>query len=131
MRLRPESWPRTAGSVLDRYLAALPADLPWTRRQMFGCPCVFLQGLMSSGVFGGQVFLRLPEAQRARLLAQPGARPFEPQPGRIMREYVCLPPALIEDADALAGWLRESLAYVQSLPPRPQPPRRGSRSPLL
>ena len=40
--------------------------------------------------------VRLSEADRAKALAEAGAKPFAPG-GRPMREYVVLPPAIVAD----------------------------------
>jgi TfoX/Sxy family transcriptional regulator of competence genes len=87
-------------------------------RKMFGYPAAFYNGQMFACVFGEQMIVRLPQAEKAELLARPGAALFEPMPGRVMREYVVLPPAAIADASALDEWLDRALAYVAALPPK-------------
>ena len=39
--------------------------------------------------------------------------------GAVMREYVTVPDALLQDTDALAPWLEASYDYVTSLPAKP------------
>ena len=39
-------------------------------------------------------------------------------PGRTMREYVRVPDELLEDTEAMVGYLNASYAYVMSLPPK-------------
>lgn len=55
------------------------------------------------------------EADRAEAITRAGAKPFEPTPGRGMKEYVELPARVIADADALRGWLERGSAYVGTL----------------
>ncbi len=86
------------------------------RRPMFGQPCAFAGGNMCAGLFGGSLFVRLGEAERAALLSLPGARPFEPMPGRPMREYVVVPPSMLADAAALDRWIARAVAYAGALP---------------
>ncbi len=50
---------------------------------------------MLCGVFADRLMLRLSDEDRARFLKLPGARPFEPTPGRVMKEYVEVPPGLL------------------------------------
>jgi len=50
-------------------------------------PACFVNGYMFAGVFGHTIMLRLPEAEREKLLRN-GGEPFAPM-GRTMREYVC------------------------------------------
>ncbi|GAC1549931.1 MAG: hypothetical protein NVS2B9_16370 [Myxococcales bacterium] len=88
------------------------------RRTMFGSACAFVGGNLACGVFGAGVFVRLSGPDRARLLAQPGAAPFDPMGGRPMREYALLPPALFEDERALQGWVGRALDYAGTLPPK-------------
>jgi TfoX/Sxy family transcriptional regulator of competence genes len=62
---------------------------------MFGGPAYFVNGNMFAGVLGEQLMVRLDADDRAELLdADPGAVPFEPMPGRPMREYVTLPESI-------------------------------------
>ena len=87
-------------------------------RKMFGYPCAFVHGQMLMGVFQDRIMLRLSEADRAKFLRQPGARPFEPMPGRPMREYVELPPEVMDSPAELKRWVKRGLAYVVTLPPK-------------
>lgn len=95
-------------------LAATPGE----RRQMFGYPCGFLNGQLFCGLFASSMFVRLGEGDRAELLATEGARVFDPMGGRPMREYVVVPPALLDDAEALRKWLSRAAVYASALPPR-------------
>jgi len=89
-------------------------------RTMFGCPCGFLGGNMFMGLFGDQLFLRLAEAERARLLSEEGAEVFDPMGGRPMREYVVVPSTWLEgESDAeLRAWVAKSACYAATLPPK-------------
>jgi TfoX/Sxy family transcriptional regulator of competence genes len=89
-------------------------------RTMFGCPCGFFGGNMFMGLFADQLFLRLAESDRAKLLAEEGAEQFDPMGGRPMREYVVVPPGWLEgDADDdLRAWIAKSVRYAKTLPPK-------------
>ena len=87
-------------------------------RKMFGYPCAFVNGQMLCGVFADRLMVRLSEEDRAKFLKLPGAKPFEPMPGRPMKEYVEVPRAMMESTAELRKWLKKSLAYAQSLPPK-------------
>lgn len=89
-----------------------------TIRPMFGNFAAFKDGQMFAGVFGDQVFVRLSDADRAQALVTPGAKPFEPMRGRPMKEYVCVPKAVLADKKKAAAWVKQSLAYAASLPPK-------------
>jgi TfoX/Sxy family transcriptional regulator of competence genes len=96
------------------------------RKAMFGCPCLWVNGQLAGGVHARGWFLRLPEAAREEALALPGSGRFGHE-DRPMNEYVVLPAAVSDDAEALAGWLERSFAYVAALPPKPERARRARR----
>jgi TfoX/Sxy family transcriptional regulator of competence genes len=107
---------------LDETVAAIAFDQPVDYRPMFGCPAYFSGGNLFAGVWQDTLMLRLSEEDRAEVAAA-GGRPFEPMPGRPMKEYVALPPSLVADADAAAAWVRKAAAYAASLPPKKKKPR--------
>lgn len=111
------AWGKSPPDLVAAFAAAV-ADLPGAEpRKMFGFPAAFVNGNLFTGLFEDRWFVRLPEAQRAEL-AGAGAAPFEPMPGRPMREYVELPASVLANVDARDGWLRRSLDHVASLPPK-------------
>jgi TfoX/Sxy family transcriptional regulator of competence genes len=84
-------------------------------RPMFGNVSAFVNGNMFMGLFGPDVFVRLPDAERATLAGE-GGTPFEPMPGRAMREYVVLPAAWRGDPDRVREWAARSLEWAVELP---------------
>lgn len=120
-RAKPSPMPKflpAAPETVAIFEAAIDGHPPIEKRKMFGYPCAFVQDNMLFGVFQDRLMLRLSDADRAEFLKIPGARSFEPTPGRTMREYVELPPAIMNSSDELQDWLRRGLAYVQTLPPK-------------
>ena len=111
-------WQKSPEALARTFDAALPDDPRLERRKMFGYPCAFVGGNLFAGLHGPDVIIRLPEDARARLLAQPGARTFEPMAGRPMREYVVPPAALVADPPALRALIEESFAFAVELPPK-------------
>ena len=108
--------------LLEATIAGLEFDAPVDYRPMFGCPAYFTGGNMFAGVWQDSVMLRLPEDQR-ELAHAAGATPFEPMPGRPMKEYVALPTSMIGDPAKAADWVRRAAAYAASLPPKQKKPR--------
>ena len=98
------------------------------RRKMFGCPAYYINGNMFAGVYGTQLFLRLPADTRAELQSSLDAKPFEPMAGRPMREYMAMPQQIWADSAALDEWMRRSVEFVSSLAPKQPKPRKGSRT---
>ncbi len=122
-------WRRPPEELVDQFLSLVPDDPGVEVRRMFGCPCFFWGGNMFAGIHQENLFVRLGDDERAALLALPGAQRFEPMPDRPMREYACVPPAMLADRPALEAWLAGSLAYVRTLPPKQKKPRTAKRPP--
>ena len=85
------------------------------RRTMFGYPSVFLNGNMLASIFQDRIMIRLSVSDRARAITA-GAKPFEPTPGRGMKEYVELPAAMVNDPGAFRTWIERGKSYVATLP---------------
>jgi TfoX/Sxy family transcriptional regulator of competence genes len=89
-----------------------------TRRKMFGCPCAFMNGNMFFGCFEDDIFMRLSQEDREEALGSGRFSPFEPVPGRRMREYVEAPGEFIRSGGDFESWFERSLKYALSLPPK-------------
>lgn len=85
------------------------------KRMMFGYPCRFMNGNMFMGMHGNRIILRLSEEDRANFVGAEGGKPFEPMPGRIMKEYVVVPEEMLSKP-SLKSWIERSASYAQSLP---------------
>jgi TfoX/Sxy family transcriptional regulator of competence genes len=122
------AWRKSPQALVELFDRAVPRSTGVERRRMFGYPAVFLNGHLFAGLHQEDFILRLPEPARERARVDHGARPFEPMPGRQMREYVVLPEAWLHDRATLAGWLARSMRYVRSLPPKRLLAARARRS---
>jgi TfoX/Sxy family transcriptional regulator of competence genes len=115
-------WRPAPPALVERFERALATLSGAVGRKMFGYPAGFLAGHMFTGLFQDTMLVRLSEGDRAELLQQPGAKTFEPMPGRPMREYVVVPPSVLGSATLLATWLEKALVHARTLPPkRPNP----------
>ena len=95
---------------------ALAPDAPGVEvKPMFGNLGAFVNGNMFMGLFGADVGVKLPEAARAKLLAEPGAGPFGPAE-RPMGGYVTLPGDW--SARKAKPWVDQSLEHVRAMPPK-------------
>jgi TfoX/Sxy family transcriptional regulator of competence genes len=118
--------------LIETFGAAMPAA-PAERRLMFGYPAGFVNGNMFMGLFGDVMHLRLPDELRIELTKLGGA-PFEPMPGRPMREYVVVPESLLKSSSKLASWVDKALRHTMSLPPKkkkakpPKPAKSGVKT---
>jgi len=86
------------------------------RRTMFGYPSVFLNGNMLASIFQNRIMVRLSPEDREAATTKSGAKPFEPSPGRGMKEYVELPPKVVGNTSELRQWLERGRKYVATLP---------------
>jgi TfoX/Sxy family transcriptional regulator of competence genes len=118
------SMPRPTEDARAAFRAALPDDAGVAVRPMFGNIAAFHNGNMFAGLFGDALFVRLPEDERAALIALGGAE-FAPMAGRPMKEYVTVPPSWLGDPRATSEWLVRSLEAARSLPPKAPKPARG------
>jgi TfoX/Sxy family transcriptional regulator of competence genes len=117
-------WEHAPDDLVQTFMGAVKV-LPGVEvRKMFGYPCVFFRGQMFSGLHQSSMIVRLSDEDRAVFMTQ-GARPFEPMPGRPMKEYVVVPLAVISNEEQLDAWL---IKHCNMLHPfLPKPPGRKSR----
>jgi TfoX/Sxy family transcriptional regulator of competence genes len=97
-----------------------------TLRPMFGNLAAFVNGNLFMGLYGPDVFVRLPEDERAAVNGQGGA-PFSPMPGRPMKEYVVLPEAWRGEPDRVREWAGRSLDWAEELPAKQPRPKRSKQ----
>jgi TfoX/Sxy family transcriptional regulator of competence genes len=109
---------KPSAATLEAFDRAVAKRTDVERRTMFGYPSVFLRGNMLACVFQDRIMVRLSPADREAAMAIDGARPFEPSPGRAMKEYVDFPRGVIDDESALREWIDRGARYVMSLPPK-------------
>jgi TfoX/Sxy family transcriptional regulator of competence genes len=114
----PMDWRPSPEALIRRFEEVAPRDPPVEIRKMFGFPCRFVHGNMFMGLHKDVLVLRLPPADREALLKSPGAAIFEPSPGRTMKEYVVVPPALLASED-VRPWIDRSRRYATELPVKP------------
>jgi hypothetical protein len=100
-------------TTLDRHAAP---DI--TRRLMFGYPCAWIAGNMTTGLFAQEWWVSVSEPDRERLLAMPGGHQFEVMPGKAMGRYVVLPPDVVADDARLDTWIATAVAFTRTLPPK-------------
>lgn len=108
--------PKSDETARAAFRALVPDDERVTVRPMFGSVAAFAGGQMFMGLFADELFFRLGEADR-QLLQAAGGGPFEPMPGRPMREYVTLLDWQAR-TEMVREWAGRSLDYALSLPPK-------------
>jgi TfoX/Sxy family transcriptional regulator of competence genes len=123
------AWRKSPEWLVEAFGEIVPDDDPRVeRRKMFGYPCAFASDNMFIGLHQENMLMRLPEGDRERFLEQYRTEIFQPFPGRVMKEYVVVPHALVRDPEALEPWIRRSLAYAASVKPKAKK-KAGARKP--
>ncbi|BBH22939.1 hypothetical protein Back11_42840 [Paenibacillus baekrokdamisoli] len=110
------SIPRTNEEMKQLFAAVMPGDPHIHIRPMFGNLAGFINGNMFTGLYGQQIFIRLPEEERSRLIEKEGATLFSPMPGKPMKEYVTIPEQWWEEPDKITAWIDQSLKWVSAMP---------------
>jgi len=119
-------WKKAPAELAERFREAV-ADLPAQQRQMFGYPAAFVNGHMFTSLHQDRWVVRLADAERAHLLAEPGASQFEPMPGRPMKGFAVLPADVVAEPERARAWVERALAHASSLPPKQPRARKKAR----
>jgi TfoX/Sxy family transcriptional regulator of competence genes len=119
--------PKAADKAVALFASLVPKQPGVSQRPVFGQPAAFLDGNMFLGVFGENLIVRLSESDRAQAALELGAKPFEPMPGRPMREYVVLPAKVLADPASAEAWVARALAFAHQLPKKVPKPRAAAR----
>src|SRR5919199_3247003 len=107
--------PKPSSTALTAFESMVPDSPHVSKRPMFGNRAAFVNGNMFAGLYGEDLFVRLP-ADRLEELYVTGGKPFEPMPGRGMRGYGCVHPGWIEEPAGAASWVAEALEFTSQLP---------------
>lgn len=113
------AWRKSPAALVALFDEAVPDDPRVARKQMFGYPAAFVNGNLFIGLHQENFIVRLSPADRVAFDKAYGARPFEPMPGRAMKEYATLPEEVLDDAETRAAWIARSLAYAVTVPAKP------------
>jgi TfoX/Sxy family transcriptional regulator of competence genes len=89
----------------------------YTEKKMFGGLAFMVDGHMSCGVVNDTLMVRVGPEQYEHALAQPYAREMD-FTGKPLRGFIYVEPEGFESDVALASWVRQSLEFVRSLPPK-------------
>jgi TfoX/Sxy family transcriptional regulator of competence genes len=107
--------PRSSAQAQAAFRSLLPDDAAVNTRPMFGNLAAFVNGNMFAGLFGEELFVRLTDADRGRLLEEGGAD-FAPVAGRVMKGYVTLPAGWAERPEATRELIGRALEWICALP---------------
>lgn len=119
--------PSASPEAIAVFESLVPAHPAVTRRKMFGHPAAFVQGNMFFGVFGEAIVIKLGASDRAAALGSLGVTDFQPMPGRPMRDWVSIGPAMFGKRAVLEGWVGKALAAGLERPPKGPRPAAGPK----
>ena len=89
-----------------------------TEKSMFGGLAFLLRGQMSvSASRTGGLLVRIDPADTEAAVARPGAARME-MGGRTMDGWVTVAPGELKTKRRLAAWVKRSVAFVNTLPPK-------------
>jgi len=114
-RMAPGSLPKPSEDAKAAFTKLVPGDPRVTLRPMFGNLAAFVNGNMFAGLFGEDLFVRLPDAEAAPI-RKAGGRNFEPMAGRAMTGYVVVPGAWRSKPEPARGWIKQALAITGKMP---------------
>src|ERR1700738_5663231 len=109
------SMPKPSEDAKAAFTHLVPAEPAVTLRPMFGNLSAFVNGNMFAGLFGEDLFVRLPEDESAAVRKQ-GGRDFEPMPGHAMKGYVTVPTSWRAKPAGAQAWIAEGLGCTRGLP---------------
>jgi TfoX/Sxy family transcriptional regulator of competence genes len=109
-------WTKAPEALVALFGRAVQEVLETETQKMFGYPAAFLRGQMFTGLFQSNMILRLSTSDRQEFLGEFKAVPFERMPGRVMREYMVVPEAVLSSPRLLSSWVRKAHEYAASLP---------------
>ena len=107
--------PKPSDQAKAAFSKLVPGEPAVTLKPMFGNLAAFVNGNMFAGLFGEDLFVRLPEDESAQVRKQ-GGRDFEPMPGRAMKGYVTVPGSWRAKPDATVVWIHRALELTRKMP---------------
>jgi TfoX/Sxy family transcriptional regulator of competence genes len=116
-RMTPGSMPKPSEQAKAAFSKLVPGEPAVTLKPMFGNLSAFVNGNMFAGLFGEDLFVRLPDEDSAQV-RKLGGRDFEPMPGHAMKGYVTVPNTWRAKPDAAVVWIKRALELTRTMPPK-------------
>jgi len=116
--------PKPSEEAKAAFSRVVPDDPSITLKPMFGNLAAFVNGNMFSGLFGEDLFVRLPDDEGAQVKRQ-GGRPFEPMPGHAMSGYVMVSATWQKKPDSARVWVVRALALTRAMPAKAKKPAKA------
>jgi len=114
-RMAPGSMPKPSEEAKAAFSKLVPDEPAVTLKPMFGNLSAFVNGNMFCGLFGEDLFVRLPDDESAVVKKQ-GGRDFEPMVGHAMKGYVVVPATWRAKPAPAVTLIKRSLALTRAMP---------------
>jgi len=121
MAREPMKMPKPSDQAKAAFTKLVPGDPAITLRPMFGNLAAFVNGNMFAGLFGEDLFVRLPVPE-AQPIMKAGGRPFEPVAGHAMSGYVVVPASWQKKPDAVRAHITHALTLTRAMPAKAKKP---------
>jgi TfoX/Sxy family transcriptional regulator of competence genes len=114
---------------LQARFKAVATGIPGAQpRKMFGYDSFFIDGKFAAGLWRNTVVFKLSDPDLAAFLKVPGARPFAPMQGRVMKNWGEAPESLAKSVVQLQAWCAKAAAYAAALPAKPPKPAKKKKT---
>ena len=107
--------PKPSQEARAAFAGLVPAAPAVSMKPMFGNLAGFVNGNLFAGLFGEDLFVRLPDEEAATVRLA-GGRDFEPMAGRAMKGYVLVPADWRDRPQAVAPLVERALELTAELP---------------
>jgi TfoX/Sxy family transcriptional regulator of competence genes len=107
--------PKPSDDARTAFAQLVPDGPAITMKPMFGNLAGFVNGNMFAGLFGEDLFVRLPDDEAAAVRRE-GGRDFEPVAGHAMKGYVLVPADWRARPDAVAPLVERALELTSRIP---------------
>jgi TfoX/Sxy family transcriptional regulator of competence genes len=114
-RMAPGSMPKPSEQAKAAFSKLVPDEPAVTLKPMFGNLSAFLNGNMFCGLFGEDLFVRLPDPEIAAV-KKSGGRDFEPMAGHAMKGYVVVPAAWRTKPEPAVVLIKRALMMTRAMP---------------
>jgi len=111
--------PKPSEDARTAFAELVPSGPAITMKPMFGNLAGFVNGNMFAGLFGEDLFVRLPDDECAAV-RKDGGRDFEPMAGRAMKGYVLVPADWRAQPQAVAPLVERALEVTSRMPAKEQ-----------
>jgi TfoX/Sxy family transcriptional regulator of competence genes len=113
--------PKPSEKAKEKFSALVPDQPAITLRPMFGNLAAFVNGNMFSGLFGEDLFVRLPDDE-AEAVIKKGGRWFEPMAGHRMGGYVLVPNDWQHKPESVKPLIGRALTLTGAMPAKAKKP---------